>query len=252
MRMIGQWIVGLLLVAGGAASARVASLTLAAYQAPLLRSSGHPNEINRWHGLWQYDNDRADRALTYFLRAAEYGDKPSQHFLSLMYWNGEGVDRDPAQAYAWADLAAERGNNAELLRIRESMWRDLTPEQQAESIEIGRGYYRRYGDEAARRRTDGDVRRFARMQTGSRAGLLTSPLGVKMGRPELWGGGAEPKFGRLTSTGTNFYSDSRTRPTEYWKSEDQSFDVLMKQVGGGTVRVHDIDVVRDPPPAKGE
>lgn len=247
MRAIRQWAVVVFLAVAGGAAATERSLTLEAYQTALLQSEGHPNEINRWHGLWHYDNDRNEEARKYFVRAAEYGDKLSQHFLSLMYWNGDGVDRDPVQAYVWADLAAERGNNDELLRVRESMWRELTPAQQAQSREIGGGYYDRYGDATAQRRTDAQIRRFSRNQTGTRAGALTSRLEVNMGRPELWAGGGQQKVGPLRSTGTEFYRDDRTRPTEYWQAEDVNLVALMKQIDAGTVRVRDVDVVRDPP-----
>lgn len=250
-RVIWRWAVVVLLATGGAAAAE-RSLTLEAYKAALLQASGHPNEINRWHGLWHYDNDRHDQALKHFLRAAEYGDKPSQHFISLMYWNGDGVKRDPVQAYVWADLAAERGNNTELLRMRESIWQELTPAQQAQSLGLGVGYYDRYGDTAAQRRTDAEIRRFARNQTGSRTGLLTSQMDVNMGRPELWSGGAEPKFGPVKSTGTAFYGDSRTRPKAYWQAEDLTFGALIDQVGTGTVQVRDVEVVKDPPPSTDE
>ena len=98
------------------------------YETALLEASGHPNELNRWHGLWAYQNGRVDEAREHFERAAMYGDKLSQHALTLMYWNGdEGVARDPVVAYVWADLAAERGNSQDLLRLRERIWRELTP-----------------------------------------------------------------------------------------------------------------------------
>jgi TPR repeat protein len=39
-----------------------------------------------------------------------------------MYWNGDdGIARDPALAYVWADLAAERGNSHDLLHLRENI-----------------------------------------------------------------------------------------------------------------------------------
>lgn len=251
IRAIRVWAVAILMATGSSVAGE-RRLTLETYQAALLQASGHPNEINRWHGFWHYDNGRHDQALKFFLRAAHYGDKPSQHVLSLMYWNGDGVDRDPVQAYVWADLAAERGNSEELLRVRETIWQELTPAQQAESIRIGSAYYDRYGDEATQRRTDVHIRRFARDQTGTRTGLLTSRLDINMGRPELWAGGGEPKFGSLRSTGTEFYGDDRTRPEKYWRAEDRSLDTLMRQIRTGTVRVREVDVVRDPAPAADE
>ena len=98
------------------------AINVETYRAAVLQASGHPNELSRWHGMWTFDNGRADEAIGHFQRAAGYGDKLSQHFLTLMYWNGEGIDRDPVLAYVWADLAAERGNSDMLIRIREKIW----------------------------------------------------------------------------------------------------------------------------------
>jgi hypothetical protein len=245
MRAIPGWTVVVLLAAGTAMAAEERAINLDAYQSALLQASGHPNELNRWHGIWNYDNGRQDEALKYFLRAAAYGDKLSQHFLALMYWNGDGVDRDPVQAYVWADLAAERGNSPDLIRVREHIWHELTPTQQAQSVEMGQGYYERYGDQVAQRRTNTEIRRFARTQTGSRVGLLTSRLEVNAGRPDLWAGGGRSSYGPLQATGTEFYADSRTRPTEYWQAEDLSLGALMKRIGAGEVKVGDVDVVKD-------
>lgn len=242
MRTIPGWTLVVLLAAGSAMAAEERAITSEVYETALLQASGHPNELNRWHGIWNYDNGREEEALKYFQRAAAYGDKLSQHFLALMYWNGDGVDRDPVQAYVWADLAAERGNSPELIKVRERIWHELTPAQQARSLEVGQSYYDRYGDEVAQRRNDKEIRRFARTQTGSRVGLLTSPLDVNMGRPELWAGGGQSKYGPNKSTGTEFYADSRTRPADYWQAEDLSLRALMKQIGAGKVKVGDVDV----------
>lgn len=247
MRAIPGWTVVVLLAAGTAMAAEERAINLDVYQSAVLQASGHPNELNRWHGIWNYDNGRQDEARKYFERAAAYGDKLSQHFLALMYWNGDGVDRDPVQAYVWADLAAERGNSPDLIRVREHIWHELTPAQQAQSLTIGQSYYDRYGDQVAQRRTNTEIRRFARTQTGSRVGLLTSRLEVNAGRPELWAGGGRSTYGPLKSTGTEFYADNRTRPTEYWQAEDLSLGTLMKQIGAGKVKVGNVDVVKDRP-----
>ena len=53
------------------------------YTGALLAASGHPNELSRWHGIWAYDNGRFDEARRHFERAAGFGDKLSQHFLTL-------------------------------------------------------------------------------------------------------------------------------------------------------------------------
>ena len=228
------------------------AINLDMYETSLLHASGHPNELNRWHGIWSYDNGRPDEARRYFERAAFYGDKLSQHFLALMYWNGDGVDRDPVQAYVWADLAAERGSVPDLVRVRERIWSELTPAQQAQSFQIGQGFYDRYGDHVAQRRANAEIRRFARNQTGSRVGLVTSRVDVNVGRPEFWAGGGRSTYGPVHATGAEFYADSRTRPPQYWQAEDLSLRELINQIGAGKVNVGNVDLVKDPvPPADG-
>lgn len=207
------------------------------YQSALLQASGHPNELSRWHGIWAYDNGRRDEARKYFLRAASYGDKLSQHVLSLLYWNGDGVDRDPVQAYVWADLAAERGGVEDLLQVRERIWSELDKRQRREALEIGPQFYARYGDDVVQKRANAQIRRFMRTQTGSRVGMLTSRLDVQMGRPDLWASGATSSFGPVRTTGAELYADHRTRPAAYWQGEDLSVTALLKQIGRGRVEV---------------
>lgn len=45
-------------------------------------------------------------ALFEFRKSAERGDGLSQFRLGSMYLKGQGVDRDPVQAYLWFDLAS--------------------------------------------------------------------------------------------------------------------------------------------------
>jgi hypothetical protein len=220
-------------LAGEAASG---AINLDTYETALLRASGHPNELNRWHGIWNYDNGRVDEARMFFERAALYGDKLSQHFLTVMYWQGdEGLERDPALAYVWADLAAERGDNRDLLGMRERIWRELTPEQRRHALEIGPAYYARYGDVAAKKRTNTELRRFLRNQTGSRVGGVTGPMDIGLGRPEPWGNGAPLRFGTIRTTGTEFYAANRTQPEAYWKSQDKNLRALLSRVQVGEV-----------------
>lgn len=219
------------------------AINVETYRSAVLAASGHPNELSRWHGMWTFDNGRADEAIGHFQRAASYGDKLSQHFLTLMYWNGEGVDRDPVLAYVWADLAAERGDNDMLIRMREKIWSELTPQQREQAVETGQSYFDRYGDQVAIKRANAQLRRFMRTQTGSRVGLLTSRLEVNAGRPDLWASGARSTYGPYASTGTEFYSDARTRPAAYWQDQDLSVQALLKRLGTGRVDVGDVDKV---------
>lgn len=210
-----------------------------AYDNAVRMSVGHPNELSRWHGMWAYDNGRHAEALEHFQRAAKFGDKFSQHFLSLMHWHGEGVPRDPVQAYIWADLAAERGNTRDLLEIREKIWMALTPEQQDQARQRGPDYFDRYGDHVAIRRTNSHLRHFERNRTGSRAGARTMQMSVQMGGPVggSWSGPSATSTMAMVGSATDeqMYGADRTRPTVYWRTQDQMLGALIGQVDVGPV-----------------
>ena len=71
----------------------------------------HPDMY--WHALGQraLKRNRLGEAFYDFRRSARYADKASQVAVAAMLWNGWGVAKDRPLAYAWADLAAERGYN---------------------------------------------------------------------------------------------------------------------------------------------
>ncbi len=67
-------------------------------------------EADYAEGLRLFYLQRCDEALTLLTRAAEAGHEKSQHFLAMMYENGNGVERDLARAAFWYQKAADRGN----------------------------------------------------------------------------------------------------------------------------------------------
>jgi len=241
-----RWSFILMLALAPVTTAAERAINAHRYESALLEASGHPDELSRWRGIWNYDNGRAEEALRHFERAALHGDKLSQHFLTLMYWNGDGVDRDPVQAYIWADLAAERGNSDDLVRVREHIWSELDAAQREKAVATGGQWYDRYGDAVAMKRNNTELRRFMRTQTGSHVGLLTSRLDVAAGHPDLWASGATSSFGPHTGMGTDFHADSRSRPEAYYKAQDLSLDALMKRIGAGTVDIGEVRKVRTP------
>lgn len=237
-------------IAAPAAGQRERMLNFDTYHTALLQSSGHPNELHRWHGLWAYDSGRFGEAIVQFRRAARYADKYSQHFLSMMYWHGEGTAPDRVEAYLWADLAAERGDNPDLLEIRERIWASLSTEQQTQVAERGEDYAARYGDKAALPRINSHIRHFARNQTGSRVGAQTARLEVGLGRPDIWAGGGGSSVSTQAMIGIQtgeFYGAHRTRPDAYWKDQG-----LLLRTLTGQVEVGDVDKVEGKPPAPSE
>jgi hypothetical protein len=112
-----------------------------------------------------------------FRRAARYGDKLSQAMIGEMLWNGRGIDRDRALAYAWMDLAAER-NQRDLVLKREFYWSRLSPAEQARAVEKGTALYAAYGDDVATPRLEREMERARRNITGSRTGWI-GPMTVQ-------------------------------------------------------------------------
>lgn len=212
-------------------------------QAQVKSSKGFPNEEHRLRGLMSYQNGEYRDAAASFERAAYHADKFAQHYLSLMHWHGVGVAHDPVQGYIWADLAAERGN-PQLLALREKMWSQLTSQQQAEAETRGGQDYARYGDPAAKPRTDAAIRRFARDMTGSHVGYRNLNVGI------IHGGPINGSFGNVspgilaasamvvgTTTSEQFYADSRMSADAYWKAQD-------RMLGAGRVEVGPVSVDR--------
>ena len=71
--------------------------------------NAHPDMKHRKQGWDAYAEGDFALARAQFLKAAWYGDKPSQAMLAEMDWKGVGAAVDRAAAYTWADIAAERG-----------------------------------------------------------------------------------------------------------------------------------------------
>jgi TPR repeat protein len=67
------------------------------------------------------------RAAKWLTLGADRGDAESQHLLGLLYLDGKGVERKPADAYKWLLLSSERGHVLSAVILRES--RDKFSEQ---------------------------------------------------------------------------------------------------------------------------
>ncbi|UNK48385.1 hypothetical protein MNR01_11465 [Lysobacter sp. S4-A87] len=228
---------------------KLVTATYMQVDAQLKSAQGHPNETWRLNGLKSYLSGHYDEAVQRFENAASYADKHSQHYLSLMYWYGQGVPADPVRAYIWSDLAAERGVNR-LLVIREKMWAGLTPEQQHQVQEQGPEYYAKYGDGVARPRADVEIRRFTRDMTGSHVGYRNQTIDIFQGGPP------NGSFGNTTpallaawmqtvegTKGEQFYAADRTANVSYWQAQDAE----LGSTDAGSVGVGPMAPARDKP-----
>jgi uncharacterized protein len=184
----------------------------------------HPNELYRIYGAKAAANGQWADAVHSFRKAARYADKYSQHRLSLLYWHGVGVGRDRVEAYVWADIAAERGY-PQFLAIREKMWGELSPQEQARVPARGDALYKEYGDPVAKRRFADAIAHGKRQVTGSRTGFVGNLAIASRGSgTSLFGDGG----------GTNLqsmYDASRTDPKKYWEFEDHVWKTVTVNVG---------------------
>lgn len=177
--------------------------------------SAHPDLQNRHRGTLAYEEGRLEEALTYFRRAARYADKPSQAMVGEMLWKGEGVARDPALAYAWMDLAAERGQ-PRFIGWREHYWQQLDEAGREQALQVGQGVYAEYGDDVAKPRQERVMRRARRQVTGSRTGMAGSMLVVPV----------EDGHAQTPVDGSRFHNPKYWDPELYWHWQDEIWDQL--------------------------
>jgi hypothetical protein len=203
---------------------------------PVLVAAGfldaHPDLRYRMLGMDSYRDGKHDDAMRYFRRAAFYADKPSQAMVAEMLWRGDGGERNPSLAYAWMDLAAERGYLI-FLQTREKYWEALDEQQRKVALEEGQAVYGRYGDEVAEARIAAVLRRARTRVTGSRTGSAGN-LQIIVPGP----GGTD-----RTISAHQFY-----RP-EYWDPAKyrQWHDDLWRNARIGRITVHDIEQMSPEP-----
>lgn len=131
----------------------------------------HPDLYYRQLAMNAYGSGNKAKALTLFLYAAGFADKPSQAALATLYWNGEGTAVDRPRAYAWMDLAASRGY-ARLAASREYYWSQLSEGERAQALRVGQQILADYNDELTLRRLRQKLEHARMNVTGSRLGFV--------------------------------------------------------------------------------
>jgi hypothetical protein len=180
---------------------------------PLLLTAGflnhHQDMKYRMLGIEHYKKRDYEKALTYFRRASFFADKPSQGMVAEMYWKGEGVPRDPVQAYVWMDLAAERGYRG-FVGLRETYWKALSEADRARAVEEGQAVYARFGDAAAKPRYEWELRQGRRNLTGSRTGF-NGNVQIQVPGPA----------GMQAIEGSKFFDERYWDAKKYWAWQDK-------------------------------
>ncbi len=176
MMAVGLALAGSALAQGSVSTDQATSEDLK--QVALLRSmmeiptiaDQHPDVYYRNLGIEAYQDGDKQRALQMLLKSSSYADKLSQAMVAMMYWNGEGTPVDRPRAYAWMDLAADRGYH-DLLVQRERYWSQLSEAERKQALDVGRGVYDEYGDKRSLDRLQQKLSAVAARVTGSHAGF---------------------------------------------------------------------------------
>ncbi len=168
----------------------------------------HPDQLFRARGVELLGSGRGTEVIKNLRRAARYGDKPSQALLGALLWEGVEVPMDRAAAYAWMDLASERGYR-EYLVTREQYWEELSESERVRAVKVGGPIYDGYADVVAKPRLNRQLRHAVRSITGSRTGFVGNLSIIQMDR---YTGNVD---------GNRFYDRRHWDPKQYWRVQDQ-------------------------------
>jgi hypothetical protein len=186
----------------------------------------HPDIKHRLEGLAKLEDGQPIEALAEFRSAARFGDKVSQAMVAELLWSGAAETVDRAAAYAWMDLAAERGYQVFVAK-RERYWTALDAAERKRALQVGQQVYAEYGDDVAKPRLETVLKRGRWAMTGSRVGFKGA-LEIQVPGP----GGQW-----VSISGEEFYDDKLWKPEQYFAWQDRTW-------GGppvGTVTVGEID-----------
>lgn len=204
---------------------------------PLMVTAGflthHPDMKYRLLGMEAYKRQEYEDAMRFFRRASFYADKPSQGMVAEMLWNGQGAAQDRVLAYAWMDLAAERGY-AGFLGLRERYWNALDESERQRAVSEGQAIYAKFGDAAAKPRYETQLRRGRMQITGSRTGFAGNVQIIVPG-----------PGGEQTIDGSKFYDPRYWDAKKYWAYTDQ----VWAKPRIGRVSVGEVEQVEDNLPA---
>lgn len=191
--------------------------------------NGHPDLKYRTEGWRAFEAGRFAEARNHLKRAARYADKMSQAMLAEMLWEGRGGAVDRPAAYAWADIAAERGYPW-IVAVRERYWAALDDDGRERAIAIGQELLKEYGDAVAKRRMSRHLRQSTRMP--NRAGNPMRDAII-----EVPGPGGMP----IRLPGKDFFASRFWDPREYHAWVDATWSGLPQ----GRVEVGDMQADED-------
>jgi len=171
-----------------------------------------------------FRNGRMFSARHNFLEAAHWADKIAQYNLGVIHYQGHGVPVDRPRAWAWFDLAAERGY-PQLVDMAALVWEEFDEREQAAARDIRAELAERYSDAVAIPRTARYMELEQRRMTGSRVGMIGN-LTI------ITGDG-------VTRSGEDFY---RRENRDFYSVVGRE-TALYRRLNTGRVEISDIDVI---------
>lgn len=189
----------------------------------------HPDMRFRIQGQKEMEDGRWSEAFASFKRASRYADKVSQAMVAEMLWSGQGMESDRSLAYAWMDLAAERGYEGFVVH-RERYWARLDPEERRRAVELGEGLYSEYGDAVARPRLSVVMRRSLLRTMGGRPSLVGRQTAVD----------ARLENGESRSFHLHqYYAPRLWKESEYTRIQDAQWERIPTVNVGNVEQVHE-------------
>ena len=210
----------------------------------------HPDQYYFTRAVDAFERGRLEDTEDFLRKSARYGDKTSQFALALLARDGVGRQADLAEAYAWFDVAGERGYPA-FLAEREAIWLRLAEAEQARALGMVAKLHAEYGDAVAKPRLERLLRLGKSRRTGTRTGAGAVDTGVAqmdaaaraafmaafLGKANPGNGPAPPgneaapamtafgaAIGAAASTGIastgDYYDDANWEPALYWYMRD--------------------------------
>ncbi len=196
-------------------------------------------------------------AMKQYLALAKEGDAFAQYRVSYMYLEGQGLQPDLVEAYAWAALAARQGQ-AELQTYRNTVGSLVPEDDRRKALRTAEFYVRKWGRDDSDYDYERSVRNEMRKCTGSRIGSRCEDV-ESMDMPQFWaiqqaggseGGGGTAKASGSTSTST-VHGKGSPRDVAYYQQLRASLRQMNSSIGAsaGHVEVHEIETAEEPPPA---
>ncbi len=97
-----------------------------------------------------YENENYDQALSEYQALAKLGHHEAQHNLAVMHFLGQGTEKNPVQAFAWAGLA-KASKDTKLQALQDTIKGNLSAEQLTEARQQAQTLQNQYGAEAIKK-----------------------------------------------------------------------------------------------------